>query len=326
MLRAMAILTLLSFLTLPTYAQSFGFKDIDGKWHIINSWPKAQSGPQQVVRSKKATWNITYLDVTMTSGVGFDDATLGATRRATFSAVIAYVDSILATTGTADVEVQVSQTDGTGALASAGSFYPLSAGFHSGVCFEHLTTGIDPSAMIPDITATVDFGYTWNSDTGSPTGSEYDLFSVLLHEVTHGLGISSLCDSAGNSAITMGNPGAFTTFDDLMFRATGMVDLFTAGGTFSGTAADLISDDLIWTGTLATASYGSNPPIYAPSPFEDGSSLAHWDSAAAGSPVMPPSIAPGVENRTYAAFEIEALKDLGYVDAVPVELQAISVD
>jgi hypothetical protein len=233
-------------------------------------------------------------------------------------AVLAYViESLNENTGAAvDIDVMESETDGSGFLASAGAFYSLTAQFSNGAAFEHITTGSDPFGGVPDIQMTVDFGYNWNSDLNGPTGSEFDLFTVLLHEVTHGLGFANSTRSDGLSGLTLSNPGAYQVVAQLTRRSNGTVLWNTAGGaSFVGAPSDLTSNDLRWFGADATSEYGSNPPMYAPASFASGSSLSHWHSSLAGAAVMPPSVAPGVTVRTYAEFELGALRDLGYTNA-----------
>lgn len=289
---------------------------------------KFASGPvDQVVgsptRGGNLTFNITYNDMT----VGFMDPVDGATRRNTLTQVLSYINSVLnATSGaTLDITVNTSQTDGTGFLATAGTLYFQNVGFSSGLAQQHISSGTDPSPQNFDIQVTVDFGYTWNSDTGPPAGNEVDLFTVLLHEITHGLGFASLTKANGDSAITNSNPGKYGILAQLTRKddggavgtgsSTALWQLVAGQATFTGAAADLTSDRLVFTGANAVAAYGSNPTIYSPNPYAPGSSLSHWGTNFIGVAVMPYSISPGVSIREYLPFEIGALKDIGYPNA-----------
>jgi len=286
--------------------------------------------PQALVsggaRGGNLSFNVTYMDVTNNTNVGFDDPTLGATRQATAQAVLAYVDSILNETSgaTIDVTFNNSETGGNGFLASAGTFFNVSTGFINGFCFTHITTGTDPNGSVDDIQATVDFGFNWNSDMGAVGGSEFDLFTVLLHEITHGLGFFGMTGSNGNSVTTASNPGQYsilnqlTALDDSGSIGTGSTTALwttTGGASYVGTAGNLTGGRLVFTGANAVAAYGSNPTIYSHSPFASGSSISHWGNDLINQAVMPASVAPNVENRSYAAFEVGALKDLGYSNA-----------
>ena len=144
------------------------------------------------------TWNVTYNDVVNSTNVGFDDPILGATRRATFEAVLDYVGSVLNAGGNVDFVVRNSKTDGGDFLAQAATYrFKSPARYDSGFLFQHATTGNDPDGTLEDAYATFDFGHPWNSDTGSVGANEYDLFSVTLHEIMHALGFDSEVKSDG---------------------------------------------------------------------------------------------------------------------------------
>ncbi len=258
------------------------------------------------------TWNIVFEDVTGSTGVGFDDAVFGAARRSTFLQVFDYLDTILDESGTVDLVINVSQTDGRGFLAAAAPYFFTSPnGFQNGLVFDHATSGIDPAPGIEDGRITFDFGYTWNSELDNPNGSEFDLFSVALHEVTHTLGFLSLVGADGKSLLhPHGNPGVFSVYDSFLERGDG-TKLFGAGGEFLGTSADLVSNDVFFGGPNAKAANGGNSvKTYAPSPFRPGSSISHLQLGI--NEVMQYSVASGVKRRAYTAQEIGILDDLGW--------------
>ena len=269
------------------------------------------------------TWNITFNDVVNNTGVGFDDATLGATRQATFISVTGYLNTILNANGTVDFLVNNSDTDGAGSLASAGSLvFTGPNGFSNGLVYQHAITGIDPAANPSDGSATFDFGYNWNSDLSAPTGGEVDLFTVALHEISHAIGFSSFLNSDGTSGISGGDPGVFSVYDSFLELGDG-TSLFNAGaGDYTGTAADLISNDVYFGGANAMAANGGSPvAVYSPGTFNDGSSIGHITAAGA---VMNFSVASGVEKREYLAIELGILQDIGWsLVAVPEPSSAL---
>lgn len=278
-------------------------------------------------RAGNLTWNVTYADVTADNDYGFDDPALGATRRATLEAVLAYVNDVLnETTGAAiDIEVQLSQSDGSGFLATAGTLWFTAPNrYDNGIAYQHITTGVDPFIGTRDIGVTVDFGFTWNSDIGIPEFEEYDLFTTLLHEITHGLGFAALSESDGTSGISDSEPGGvFTELTDNLTRISDSFDLWNAAFDFVGVSADLISNNVGFNGTNSVAENGNTiPKIYAPSPWEPGSSISHWDTPTFPDEIMSHSIANGVQFLTYGALGIAFLKDIGYtnVAAVPIPI------
>ncbi|MCC6145651.1 MAG: hypothetical protein IT368_17730 [Candidatus Hydrogenedentes bacterium] len=280
----------------------------DPKWHA-----KALADKQLSVNN--ITFNITYNDV----GVGFNDPALGAQRRARLEDALSYVANVLniPNARTLDVEVELSEFGGNGFLAQAGTFFSLASGFQNGTAFQRLSTGTKPFSN-PEIFVTVDFGYNWNITTDPPAGSQFDLISVLTHEITHGMGILSLAGSNG-AGVLGGAPNTYTLWDGLIVRSNGLLRLWSGTPpSFKGLVGDLTSNALFFDGTQSFTLYnqGVRAGIFAPNPFTPGSSLSHWDTGnIVGGAIMEHAISAGEERRTYAAVEIGALRDIGYTNA-----------
>ena len=266
------------------------------------------------------TFNITYEDV----NTGFDDPATGATLRRRFEDVLAYVAPVINfSNGTLDILVRTSETDGTGALATAGTFFPVNPGIHQGSTLDRLRNGTKPFGGFPEISVQVDLGFAWNVATGTPARDEADFFSVLLHEVTHGLGFTSLIEPDGSSAVA---PGVYSIFDSLLREGNSGILLVRDGDppVFQADTTSLVGDDVWFFGRQAVAEYrqGTPVPIYAPNPYEPGSSTSHWDSnTLLGGGVMRHVITLGTTKREYAPAELGALVDIGYVGigGTPVE-------
>ena len=140
--------------------------------------------------------------MTENTDVGFDHPTTGAEAQATALAVTQYIDTVISFPGTIDFRFNDEPANGTGSLANASAITNSAAvGFQPGAVVEHGVNENDVTAPfpgVPDAQGNFDFGYTWNTGLDAPTGSEYDLFSVILHELTHSMGISSALKSDGN--------------------------------------------------------------------------------------------------------------------------------
>lgn len=262
------------------------------------------------VAADTITWNVSFQDVIANSGIGFDDPTHGSARRQTFLDVLSYLDAVLDETGTVDLDILASENDGSGFLASAGPyFFDSPAGFQNGLVYNHIKTGADPFSEIPDANVTFDFGYTWNSETDAPTGSEFDLYTVALHEMSHALGYLSLINEDGTSAISNSDPGVYSGYDSFLELGDG-TNLFAAGGDFLGSAADLTGGDIFFNGPNASLAYGGPVPIYAPGTFADGSSISHVDNSVDS--VMNYSVSTGVTKRVYSSVDLGILQDIGW--------------
>lgn len=285
---------------------------------------------QQQTASAAFMVNVTFDDVINNTGVGFDDPVNGMARRDTLTSVFNYVSSQLdpTTYSTAiDYEVGNSETDGTGFLAASGPlFFTSPNGFQNGLLYDHATSGSDPAAGFPDAQATFDFGYSWHTGTSSNPGGLYDLFSVTLHEFTHAMGFLSLLNSDGTSGINATDPGVFSVYDSFLEKGDGTKLFNGAAGDFTGSSADLVSGDVFFNGTNADAANGGSPvKVFAPNPYQSGSSLSHIDSSI--SAVMNPSIAAGVEKRQWSSVDRGVLEDIGWVmvsaNAVPEPCSAV---
>lgn len=253
------------------------------------------------------TFNFTYQDQIDSSGFGFDDSTEGAKRRATVSAVGDYLNTVLDENGSVDLLWLASTNEPSGStLGAMGSSYFTNQGVDDGLVFKHITTGVDPLGGEVDGGGRINFGRNWNSDhTATTGGSEFDLFTVVLHEITHALGVSSLIDETDGSAEIEGTYSRFDTF------LSGPSGDFLTGSTFTGNVADLTSDAVKFT-TLNDGDLD----IYSPDPYVTGSSISHLDFTH--NAVMNPAISPGVEKRTFSAQDLALLETIGYdLVAVP---------
>lgn len=313
MLRTLCLLLLI----ISSAASSAGttvFRDVDGIWK--KATPAMFECTNSKARHQFKRGNIevttTYQDMEEATGAGFDDPTSGLERRETLDAVLTYIVGLLDNNGALEVYVQTSRADGTGQfpVATAGPFFDVSnPGFSDGFSLLHITTGVDPSTSTPDMSVVVDFGFNLNTGLGDPAPDQIDLFSVLLHEITHGLGMLTLSAADGTSQLS---PGVFSRSDSLLYSGNGS-KFWDDNGNLLVTPDVLTGSDggVEFRGTAASSQHGSAPKIYAPAPFEPGSSLSHWD-ASVGNPVLLASVFQGTSNRSYDTFEIAALGDLGY--------------
>ncbi|MCC6489873.1 MAG: hypothetical protein IT364_20455 [Candidatus Hydrogenedentes bacterium] len=288
-------------------------------------WARVDSAGADQFKFNEIAFTVTYKDRTAFGGRGnnrgFDDPTRGLERRAVVERVLAYLGDVLNETAPAACEIvfDSSQTDSKGFLATAGPlFFEDPAGFRNGFAFDHITTGLDPLEGSGDIICRVDFGYPWYTDA-APTVPEgtFDLFTALLHELTHGMGLLSLSGEDGMSLVSEGNPGVYTFWDALLATGNGQF-LFNKKTKFRATTESLIGSDggiVAWGPVMQSAYGGLAVPVYAPSPFLAASSLNHFDESLPGPLVMKPVLDAGVSIREYSQLDIAALRDIGYTKA-----------
>ena len=155
--------------------------------------------------------------------------------------------------------------------------------------------GKDLDKANPEIVIQVNSAASWNTrGDGLPTGNEYDLQSVFLHEIGHGLGF--LSNDAYDPFFGLGSLDQPTPFDAYLQTSDGrrLADLPTPSKEL-GLA---LTSSLVWSGANAIkANGGVKPKMYTPSRYESGSSTSHLDEAtfskAGVDSVMTPSLDPG---------------------------------
>lgn len=155
--------------------------------------------------------------------------------------------------------------------------------------------GKDLDKANPDLVVQVNSAAPWNTRGDSmPSNSEYDLQSVFIHEIGHGLGF--LSNDAYDPFFGLGSLDQPTPFDAYLQTSDGrrLADLPTP----SKELGSALTSSLVWSGPLGIkANNGIKPKMYTPSRYQSGSSTSHLDedtfSKAGLDSVMTPSLDPG---------------------------------
>lgn len=280
------------------------------------------------------TWNFTYQDG---AGVGFNDNTVdpgetlsrGQLRRNSIDVATTYLNTVLDGRGTVNAQFGASQSDGSGALASYGpqQIVLIDGSFQNGGIYQSARTNQLPFSGTAG-SGQFDFGYGWNyaGQNSAVSGSRYDMVTVAIHEIGHGLGFLSLANQNGvglsNSAV--GTPDVYSGLDRYLQRGSGAFNstsrLFNTDisnsnyGAFTGLASTFTngndaSTGLFFGGAFAREVNGGAPiAMFAPNPYQGGSSVSHVNDSAA---VMNPSVTPNTVKR-FQAYEIAMLMDAGW--------------
>jgi len=154
-------------------------------------------------------------------------------------------------------------------------------------------------------------GGGWNFGTGAPAGNAIDFRSVVTHELGHSLGFASSYDPYWNDFGWFNNYGyvGLTAWDKNLVDRTGDAPPANGGPAGSFSAKD---NPVYWSGSVANAYYGGQVPIYAPNPFQPGSSLSHLDEVRLGQALMSPSISTGQVVRKPTELEWRMMRDMGW--------------
>ncbi len=156
-------------------------------------------------------------------------------------------------------------------------------------------SGKDLDRANPEMIIQVNSNAAWNTrGDGMPGVNEYDLESVFLHEIAHGLGF--LSNDAYDSFYGIASLDQPTPFDAYAQTTDGrrLADL-PSPSLELGTA---LTSELVWSGPLGIkANNGVKPKLYTPSSYQLGSSTSHLDEATFSKTgldsVMTPNLDPG---------------------------------
>ncbi|MEO1653068.1 MAG: hypothetical protein AAFU64_05955, partial [Bacteroidota bacterium] len=191
--------------------------------------------------------------------------------------------------------------------------------------------GIDLAPGTPNGNQTynLNFDFYFGLDGNVPPG-QVDFATVVLHEIGHSMGMTGLSNSGqGVGANGGANPAVYDIFVE---RGDGTPILDLGFGSTAQISA-LVSGDLFMNAPTAVAALGGNrPPVFAPNPFQPGSSYSHWDEASfpGGSPnsLMTPFLANQEVSRDIGNIFRGLLSDEGWqlpADIPQLDLSIIQV-
>ena len=187
------------------------------------------------------------------------------------------------------IHVQATWTPlGSGVLGSAGAtayFQDISGATRGGVIYPvalaEKISGQDLNpATEPDINARFSSSFNWyyGLDGNVPTG-QYDLVSVVLHELGHGLGFIASTSYSSGTGTYSDPPSIYGTY---MENATGQAltnnSLYPNNSKALGT--QYTGNQVYFNSPLAKAANGGVlPRLYAPATYSSGSSISHLNES-----------------------------------------------
>jgi hypothetical protein len=207
-----------------------------------------------------------------------------------------------ASTVTIKIDASWGRSSSWGILGSArpGSFYSAFSGAPDpslwyASALANALAGKDLDKANPEMIIQVNSSAAWNTrGDGMPGNNEYDLESVFLHEIAHGLGF--LSNDAYDAFYGIASLDQPTPFDAYAQTTDGrrLADLPSP----SLELGKALTSELVWSGPLGIkANNGVKPKLYTPSRYESGSSTSHLDEATFSKTgldsVMTPNLDPG---------------------------------
>lgn len=171
-----------------------------------------------------------------------------------------------------------------------------------------------------DISARFNSKFDWYYGLdGKTPADKYDLVTVVLHELGHGLGFVDTMDKDAQKKGSYGLGSLPSIYDTFVENTNGQrltnEEIFTNPSTQLGT--QLTSMALYFNSPLAVAANKNvRPRLYAPATFSGGSSVSHLDEDTypSGTPnsLMSPQIADGESNHQPGALLLAMFYDMGW--------------
>lgn len=265
-------------------------------------------------RAKTATFQVTY--------VGFT-----AEAKAAFQKAVDIWSTLITSPVTIHVQA-VWKPLGTGVLGSAiwGSVHANFDGAQRintlyPVALAEKMAGADLNAP-GDIDIYAEFSSTFNwytGLTGTPPSGTYDLVTVVLHELGHGLGfVDSYFASNGIGYVGTTEAMLPMIYDQYMENTSGQ-NLYKTFDSGSAALGSQITSNAIFFNSPTVVSNNDNTraAIYAPNPYNSGSSISHLDEATypGGSvnALMTPQVARLEVDHDPGPIVLNAFSDMGWV-------------
>src|SRR5262245_27512041 len=160
-------------------------------------------------------------------------------------------------------------------------------------------SGFDLAPNDDDIVANFNASFSWYLGTDGNAGTQFDLVTVVLHELGHGLGFLGSMNGTGGTG-SWGALGAPYVYDRFAINGASQLLLNTMlfPNPSAALGAQLTSNNVFFNGLNSrNANGGIAPKLYAPNPWVTGSSYSHLDESTYPNgnlnSLMTPALGPG---------------------------------
>lgn len=169
-----------------------------------------------------------------------------------------------------------------------------------------------------EIEMKINSAMTWSYNTdGKALSGRYDLITVVMHEIAHGLGFSSSMKVVNTTQGQYGQSGSNYIYD-LYLQDTNRIKL-TDATVYGNPSTDLktaLTGNALYFGMKNINFVNNLPRIYSPTTFNEGSSISHFDESTypAGSTnsLITPSVRAAEVNHRPGELLLMILQDLGW--------------
>ncbi|MDS4025679.1 MAG: hypothetical protein RKO25_01605, partial [Candidatus Contendobacter sp.] len=175
---------------------------------------------------------------------------------------------------------------------------------------------LDPAQS--DIYSAYSSTFSWYFGTdGNTPPSQVDFVSVVLHEITHGLGFLGSMQVSGSQGSWGFGTGSPIIYDRFTENGSGqkLLDTTLFSNPSAVLATQLTSGDIYFNGANANAGNGgARVPLYAPVTWQSGSSYSHLAESYNNTPnaLMTYSLPNGESIHNPGPVTLGLLKDVGW--------------
>ncbi|HOT91484.1 MAG TPA: hypothetical protein PLJ78_13020 [Anaerolineae bacterium] len=301
--------------------------------------PPAQALAQHRIQS--ATIQVNYLPAGATDFFGTTCLTWPAAAQAAFSYAAGVWETLI--TSTVPIVIHACWANLAGGMLGYGgadNYYqgftgaPMASTWYASALANALHgSDIEPSR--PDMHLAYNQNFPWYYGTdGNPSNAQYDLVSVVMHEIAHGLGFSGSmrwddgvynpaqgnpqeCDGVAGHGCWGGGTGMPIVYDRFVEDGGGnaLTNTATYPNPSSALGTTLTGDNIWFDGSHANAANGGNRvKLYAPATWQSGSSYAHLDESFNGTQnaLMTYSLDYGEANHNPGPIALGVLQDVGW--------------
>jgi hypothetical protein len=153
-----------------------------------------------------------------------------------------------------------------------------------------------------------DPSFSWNFGADAPDNTEFDFRSVITHELGHSVGFGN---RTYNSSTDLFGANGISAWESFLRDDAGNMPY--KGTTGSPEDFNQFDNPVWFVGSAAMAANGGNQvPVYAPTTWASGSSLAHLDDSQFQDALMSYSIGKGQMAREPGSVEWGVMTDMGW--------------
>lgn len=194
-----------------------------------------------------------------------------------------------------------------GGASPCGFFAPDANAPAYAIAHANTLANADLNGGTPEIGVVLSATEDFYLGTGSSVpANQISLATLAMHELGHGIGITTLARRTGSGSITVnfddGTPYIYDTF--VRSNSRNVTRLSTSA------LQSALVNPLAWAGREGRRASGGSLSLYAPNPFETGSSVSH---VARSGQMMSPFIAKGKAILTVPGSTRGILTDIGWV-------------